>query len=144
MAKSAISVTTNRQALQRLDRQFSVEIPEAIKRNLREAMPKIGAQFVATAQQLVPYASGETHDAITYTIDSAGLAVNMFVDPAKMKPITMEGRSVPGIVRVYWLEFGTRHMTAQPFFFAAWRIHRRSVKARVKRAAKKGAQEALR
>jgi HK97 gp10 family phage protein len=36
-----------------------------------------------------------------------------------------------------WIEFGTRKMPAQPFFFSSWRAGRKKVKGRMRNAAKK-------
>ena len=130
MARSSISVTTDGRALKRLDRKFAVDLPKAIARELRAQMPKIGMDFVAQARLLVPVRSGELRDAISYRVDSGGLAVNLFVDGSKLK--------IP--MNAIWQEFGTQRAPAQSYWFASWRIKKRSYKARIKRAAKKGAK----
>lgn len=137
MAGSSMSASFGKRALAKLGRQLGTDLPEAIKAELRAAMPIIGRQFQAEARLLVPVRTGALRDAIVYQVDSGGLAVNLFVDGRKLANID---RNAGWANRAIWIEFGTVKMPARPYFFAAWRSKKRAFRARLRRAAKKGAR----
>lgn len=103
--------------------------------------------IVRTAKILVPVKSGATRASIRKERVAGG-------DADLTIAVVAGGRTVP---QARWIEFGTAPhinkgrfagtqnpgMAAQPFFYPAYRLKKRAVKARVTRAMKKAIKESI-
>lgn len=131
---------TNRDRLRRRMRS----IPKAVRQALRVQNAKNAAELVETIRGFAPgdgplQASVKNHDVTDSTRISQRIEAG---GPTTTKPVR-EGQSATYDYALAQ-EFGTAKMTANPFFWPAWRLKRRRFKSRMTRAAKKAIAEAIR
>lgn len=137
-------------------------IQGAPRRAARAALEESARQVVSTAKSLAPKKSGALVASIGYTFgdyrpDNAnvrGVGAGRGGDPDLT--VTIHAGSAKAFYASY-IEFGTsphdaggkfkgaKHpgATAQPFFFPAFRAHKKSAKGRVSRAVKKAIKDSL-
>lgn len=128
-----------------------------LQRHLKSAA-EVTAQRVATeARRRVAIRSGATRDAISIEPSGAGYrvlaGVSIYEKPASQRPPAkfsthvsrrtgrlhtqrVTQRNVP-----LWLEFGTKHMVAQPYFFASAKLETDAYRRRVVDAINDAAEE---
>lgn len=115
------------QGIARLKRRLAAMGPKARKR-IREALVK-GAQEINGVQRALAQRSrrsGDLVDGITYRDGEHELQLEVVAEAFYSR----------------YVEFGTVQTGAQPFFFSGYRLSRKRVKDRIRRATKKAAKEA--
>lgn len=121
-------------------------VPSKVKAEVRIALEKSANEIVATAKQLVPVDSGALRDSIGWTWGAAPKG-SMTLGKVQTAPnsdrlaITIYAGSSEAFW-ARWVEHGTVDTPAQPFFFPAYRMHRRRARNRINRAIRKGLKEA--
>lgn len=135
------------EGLGRLERKLTRTIPARVRSKTRAAMEKGAAEIVAMAKAFVPVASGDLRASIGWTWGDA---------PRGSVVLTTSRPSGEGDERITiyagnddafyarFVEFGTQHRTASPFFFPAYRTLKRRVKSRVTREMRKAIRESAR
>lgn len=105
-------------------------IDPTLRKHMAPAQEKSAEEMASFMRRLVAVKEGNIQRSITaYAIlRAAGLIWRV------------EAGSGPGFA-ARWLEFGTPHARAQPFFFVTYRALRRRALGRIRRAWKKGMQE---
>ncbi len=138
------------QGLARLSRKLKA-LPKAANDAIKPIMEKVANDVVATAKSLVPVRTGKLRDSIGWTWGEAP-AGTMVIGKVKDR---MSGNLA---ITIYaggskafwarWVEFGTSSgnfagtgSRAQPFFYPAWRAHRRGAKSKISRAITKSAKK---
>lgn len=138
--------------LDRLRRKMTVTIPAAVERATVAAMEQGADEIVAMAKRLVPVDSGALRDSIGWTWGDAPEGAMAL---GKVKGKGAKGRK---FITIYagtrnkslgpldafyarWVEFGTQHMAAIPFFFPSYRALRRRVRGRITRQMRKAIKE---
>lgn len=105
-------------------------------------MEKSADEIVDMMKRLVPVDKGDLRDSIGWTwgdppdgatvvasaVSSDGIAITIFAGGGDA-------------FHARFVEFGTRNMPAQPFFYVSWRANRKRVLARTKRALRKAVKE---
>ena len=122
-------------------------IPARVETRARAAMEKGADELVAMMKRLVPVDDGDLRDSIGWTWGDApaGSMVLGTVRQSGRGAGNMTVTVFAGDDKAYysrWVEFGTRKMAAQPFFFPAYRAVRKRVRARTARAIKNAAKKA--
>lgn len=119
-------------------------MPEAAKREIRNAMAQQADDIVRLMKQLAPHKSGTLRDSIQWKWGAAPRGSTIIA--------AMRGAGVGGdlTLAIYaggpdayyarWLEFGTVHMDPHPFFFVSWRAKRRSARRKVRAAVRTAAR----
>lgn len=129
-------------------------IKGAPRRTGRKALEDAAAAMVATMKSLAPVRSGKLRDSIKYRMGAGGDADLSVLITAGGPETTVEVRKGSGKPFDYALaaEFGVAAHEAggkfegaehpgaqsQPFFWPAYRAHRRAAKSRITRGLKKG------
>lgn len=115
------------EGLDRLGRRFRA-LPNEAARHIEKALDKSGAEVRDTARALAPVDTGDLKDSIEYIVrplpDDKGAAAYVIVEQ-------FYGRFV---------EFGSQGRPARPYFFPAYRLMKKRVRNRIKRAVKKAAK----
>lgn len=122
------------------------------KLKVRLAMEESADEIVRMAKGLAPVDSGALRDSIGWTWGAA---------PSGSMTLTTLARSGESDLRITiyagtrdkklgdadafyasWVEFGTQHMQAHPFFFPAYRANKKRARSRISRAINKAVKEA--
>ena len=124
-------------------RKKMAALSKLVEQRGREAMEKSADEIVSMMKRLCPVDKGELRDSIGWTwgeIPSGAIAI------AESEPRTdnirltiFAGDEVAYYAR--WIEFGTVKMSAQPFFFPAYRALRRRTKRRIATVTRKALKE---
>ena len=107
--------------LRRLNKRFAA-VSQAVRDAVRPALEKSADQLVAAARHLVP------EDQIRKEAGEHELQVAV-----------KAGDGDAFYAR--WVEFGTSEQEAQPFFFPAYRLNKKPIEARIKRAVTKAIKD---
>lgn len=113
--------------LAKLNRKFDA-IPRAIREAVIPALDKSADQLVAAAKHLAPEESGDLKDSIRKEAGEHDLQRRI-----------LAGDNV-AFYAVH-VEHGTAEAVAQPFFFPAYRLQKKSIQSRIKRAIGKAVKE---
>jgi HK97 gp10 family phage protein len=119
-------------------------IPKSVKRTVEPALASAGRDLSARMQLLAPVDSGELRDSIAVTLP--GQSTPPYSQPG--------GSRVAGELEVlvtvgneevrypHLVEYGTADVAAQPFFWPAFRLSRKRLTSRIKRAIRKAVKDA--
>lgn len=134
---------------EKLMRQMAA-MPSAVRSEIRQALAQGADQITDNMHRLVPTK--------TFTLD-ASIQSNFGNKPTGGGSGVLGGQGssvvgdpdltvwiTAGSEKAYyarWVEFGTAKVRSQPFFFPAYRAHRRSVRARISRALRRGTRRAI-
>lgn len=141
--------------LQRLNRKLTKEIPKRAYDVIRAAMEKNANEIVAEMKRFAPVDMGDLQMSITWCWGNApkGTLVAGHVTSGRgRRSRTFSQGSDTGLrISIYagggdeyyawFVEFGTKNMDAQPFFFPIFRMKRQGAKARITRAVSKAIKE---
>ncbi len=127
-------------------------MPVQAKARIREALEKSADEIVRLAKSLVPVDSGALRDSIGWTwgkVPQGALTLGKVVAGKLGGDLTItiyvgtRDKKLGDLDAFYarWIEFGTQHMKAQPFFYPAYRAQKKSARSRVRRAITKAAKE---
>lgn len=141
---------------EKLARKFAM-LPDAFERVVSAEMGAVADQIVGMMKRLVPVDQGDLRDSIGWT----------FGEPPKGSIVVFKSRPVRGLnmrLSIFagndkafyarWVEFGTQgHLqggqfkgtqhpgtAAHPFFYPAYRFHKKKIKGKVSRALNKEAK----
>lgn len=137
-------------------RRILKNLPPAQRAPIRQALIDGGNQMAGTMRQLAPSGQGKEdrapapylRDSIkSETGDRASVPYRSrrgTKDP-ELTVVISAGNPVQGTTRsdAHLQEFGTSSNPAQPFFFPAFRAHRKEVTAMIRRAVKRAIKDAL-
>jgi HK97 gp10 family phage protein len=119
-----------------------------VREAVAKALEQGATEIVNFAKALVPVRDGDLKDSIGWTW---GDAPKGSITLGKVMRKRSDGDMVitifAGNERAFyarWQEFGTQNMTANPFFYPAYRAVRKRVKGRVTRNMRKAIKEAVR
>lgn len=127
------------EGLAKLNARFDA-IPAKVREAAKAELERSAAEIVATMKRFAPAETGQLRESIGWTWGDA---------PAgSMKIGTVRGKGYGSLsITIYaggkdafygrFQEFGTKKMRAHPFFFPAYRAHKKKVKARLTRAINK-------
>jgi phage protein, HK97 gp10 family len=134
-------------------------LPKVAKDMIRDAMESAANEIVAMMKSLVPVlqepdkrrVSGALRDSIGWTWGQApkgsfavatmkGAGVGGDLSITIYAGSRDKGRGAADAFYARWVEFGTRNMAAQPFFFVSWRANKKGVRRKVRAAVRKSAQ----
>lgn len=128
---------------QKLSRRLSA-IPKRVKQAVQPALRQSGEELVRTMRQLAPVDTGDLHDSIKYTMP--GNSTPPYSQPGgSMTASENEVLVTVGNTDVRYphlVEYGTANAAAQPFFWPAFRLKRKRVTNRIKRAIRKAVKDA--
>jgi HK97 gp10 family phage protein len=129
----------------RLERRLEA-IPKAVRAALKPALAASGNELAALMKQLAPEDEGDLKESIAVTLPGEST-------PAYSQP---GGSRVVGELEVlvtvgnhavrypHLQEYGTAHHEAQPFFWPAFRLLRKKLDSRIKRAVGKAVRDEAR
>lgn len=139
--------------LKSLNRKLTLTIPQRALERTKAAMEKGADEIVALAKSLVPVDTGRLRDSIDWTWGAAPegsviLAQSTAVGDGDLRITIYAGvrgnNNYSQGFYVRFVEFGTRKMAAQPFFYVSWRALKRRTKSRITREMRKGIREGAR
>lgn len=125
-------------------------MPEVAKNHIRAEMEKAAEEIVSMMRNLVPspgngkYATGTLRDSIGWTWGKAprGTSVIATATASMGGDLTITFYAGGGdAFHARFVEFGTKHMNAKPFFYVSWRANRKKARSRIRRAITKAAKE---
>ncbi|MEW9838090.1 HK97-gp10 family putative phage morphogenesis protein [Mesorhizobium marinum] len=134
MAKSA--------QIARLQRRIEA-IPQAVREQVRPALMQSGEELAATMRRLAPVDEGDLRDSITVT--GPGQSTPAYSQPGgsqiagELEVLVTAGNS--DVRYPHLVEYGTAHAAAQPFFWPAFRLGRKKLAGRIKRAVSKAVRD---
>ena len=130
--------------LKSLIRKLTKTIPDRVRKRTRAAMQKGADEMVVLAKQLVPVDKGDLRNSIGWTWGNVSDdALTLASSGSGDERITVFAGSETAFY-VRWQEFGTQHMTPNPFFFPAYRLLRRRIRSRITREMNKAIKEGAR
>lgn len=138
------------QGLKSLERKLTRTIPVKVREATRKAMEQGADEIVVAMKRYVPVDTGRLRDSIGWTWGDApdgSVIIGTSAAIGQGERITIfagvrSNNNYDEGFYVRFVEFGTRNMHAQPFFFPAWRLKKKRVKGRITRAMKKAIREA--
>lgn len=127
-------------------------MPDVAKTKIKAAMEQGADEIVAMMRNLVPVDSGALRDSIGW---SWGKAPQGAMTLGKMAANNLAGELTItiyagtrdkklGDADAYYarfVEFGTKHMAASPYFYVSYRANKKKVRSRIRRAVTKAAKE---
>lgn len=127
------------EGLAKLNARFDA-IPAKVREAAKAELERSAADIVATMKRFAPAETGQLRESIGWTWGDA--------PKGSMKIGTVGGKQYGSLsITIYaggsgafygrFQEFGTKKMRANPFFFPAYRAHKKKVKARLTRAINK-------
>ncbi|WP_312358130.1 HK97-gp10 family putative phage morphogenesis protein [Agrobacterium sp.] len=128
---------------ERLKRRLNA-IPAAVKDAVTPALSKSGAELADTMRRLAPVKTGALRDSITVTLP--GQATPPYSQPGgsavalENQVLVTAGNS--DVRYPHLVEYGTSDTAAQPFFWPAYRLNKKRLTTRIKRAIRKAVKEA--
>lgn len=115
-------------------------IPQAVREAVQPALDKGASELVASMRQIAPNEDGDLQASIRKEDGDHELSVKVAAGGAKTtKPV----RSGADTSYDYALgqEYGTKKMPANPFFWPAFRLNRKRLANRIKRAIGKAVKD---
>jgi HK97 gp10 family phage protein len=136
------------QGKERLARIFR-EMPPAARAELRKSLALSAKQLVRAQKALVPVDTGKLRGSIDWTADPALVPKYAAFSGGGKRAQAGDIAAVvfaggPGVRYAHLVEFGTVNAEAQPFFYPAWRLRKKQIAARARRAARTAARNVRR
>ena len=129
--------------LDRLKRRLDA-IPEKVREAVKPALAKSGDELATLMKQLAPVDSGDLRRSIEVTLP--GQRTPPYSSPGGSRVAgALEALVTVGNTDVRYphlVEYGTAHASAQPFFWPAFRLSKKRIENRIKRAIRKAVKEA--
>ena len=104
-----------------------LKIPDAVREEANWAHYKNGQVLTDQQRQWVPKDSGHLRDKHRYEVDKEEISLRVWV----------------AVFYASFQEFGTSEMTANPWFYPAYRVLKRRLKGRLTRGWRKGIKKAI-
>jgi hypothetical protein len=136
----------------RLERKLKVSIPKAVRAEVRKALAKQATRIVAAMKVLAPEWLRDSIDWTFGNPPSGAVVLADFGGAESDMGVTIYTTDW----RARWFEFGTAErvqrstgrrvgrITAQPFFYPAFRLFRQPARSAIARAVRKGIKEGAR
>ncbi|MBP0439587.1 HK97-gp10 family putative phage morphogenesis protein [Tianweitania sediminis] len=124
----------------KLNRKLA-RLPGVARNEMRQALAQSAREITNLMEALVPQDTGALAGSIGWTWGEApkgSLAIG-FVKSGEMTITIYCGDADAYYAR--WVEFGTRKLSAQPFFYPAYRALRKRSASRIKRSARRAAKK---
>jgi len=131
------------EGLDRLKRKLTKSIPERVRKNTEEALQRAARAMTDTMEGFAPEDTGRLKGSIGWTMGDAPNG-SLASKPSRRSPGDIVATVYAGDRDAYYarfVEFGTQNMSARPFFYPAYRLHKKRVKGSISRAIKKGLKE---
>lgn len=133
------------QNLERFKRKLAA-MPVAAKEEIRAAIALSADEIVDLMKRLVSVDKGDLRDSIAWTWGDAPKGTTVVATTSR------GAATAAGLVatiyagggdafHAFWVELGTQHMSAQPFFFPAFRVGKKRAQSRIARATTKAAKK---
>lgn len=165
-AKAVLLVadTTIAKGLQNLNRKLTKALPQKVYDQVRVALAAQADRIVAQMKRFAPVDSGDLQMSIswcwgnapkgTMTLGHVGIGKGGRggISNSRTRKAFAQSKDTTGLrISIYagggdefyawFVEFGTQHMAAEPFFFPVFRANRRSAKSAISRAISKGVKD---
>lgn len=129
---------------ERLQRRLAA-IPERVKEAVQPALLRSGEELAALMEQFAPQDTGALKESIVVT--PAGQRTPPYSQPGGENVVPENSVMVTAgdhTVRYpHLVEFGTEEAAAQPFFWPAFRLARKRITSRIKRAVSKAVRQGM-
>lgn len=129
--------------LARLEKKLA-RMPARAKAEIRAAMEAAAEVMVATMKSLVKEETGALRDSIGWTWGRAPKGAGIVAQAKSRMAADLTLTIYAGNAEAFYArfqEFGTANTPAQPFFFVAYRAHRKTAKRRIRAATRKAARK---
>ena len=134
------------QGVAQFTKRLTKDIPARVQAAARDAMERGAEEIVAMMRRLVPVDQGDLRDSIGWTWGEAPAGsmiigtvgnrsyktMRITIFAGNEKTIVTNARGIE-FQNARLQEFGTKEMTANPFFFVAWRTLKKRVRNRISR-----------
>lgn len=133
------------QGLDRFKRKLR-RLPVVAREEMRKAIAQSADEIVALMRRLAPVDKGDLRDSIGWTWGappkgSSVLATTRRTAVGKAGLVATIYAGGGDAFHARFVEFGTQHMPAQPFFYPAWRFGKKRARSRITRATNKAAKK---
>lgn len=121
-------------------------IPREARTEIYHAMADQADEIVEMMQRLVPVEFGDLRRSITWHWGPRGRKRPGTTELGELRAAQREDLTITIVAAdneaFYgrFIEFGTRHMAARPFFFVSWRANRRPARNRIRAAVRRAAR----
>ncbi|MDO1560419.1 HK97 gp10 family phage protein [Brevundimonas sp. 2R-24] len=131
------------EGVERLKRRFE-NMPKAVQRETRQAVEGEANRVADRMRAVVPVEDGDLKESITVTTE--GRKTPSYSHPSGSHIVPEGAAEITagnGKVRyAHMVEYGTKKMQAEPFFWPTVRVERPKVRRNINKAIRKGLQEA--
>lgn len=128
--------------LRRLEKRLAA-VPRSVKEAVQPVLDQSGEELASTMRQLAPEDTGALKDSIAVT--PAGQSTPAYSQPggSTLVPENAVLVTVGNVDTRYphLVEYGTTSADAQPFFWPAFRLLKKRLEGRIKRAIRKAVKE---
>jgi len=121
-------VSSNKATLAAIRRDLLKRIPAQVEKEISKALDKSAREFASTAKTLAPKESGDLADSIRVEAGADVLARNVVAGDDSAPQAT-------------FIEFGTEHADAEPFFWPVFRLLEKRRTGQINRAVKKALKD---
>lgn len=149
--------TTIAKGLQNLNRKLTKALPQKVYDQVRVVLAAQADKIVAQMKRFAPVDTGDLQISIswcwgnaptgTMTLGHVGTGRGRGGRTAKKQSVDTTGLRISIYAGggdefyAWFVEFGTQHMAAEPFFFPVFRANKRSAKSAITRAISKGVKD---
>lgn len=127
-------------------------MPDIAKARIRAAMEQGANEIVAMMRNLVPVDSGALRDSIGWTwgkVPQGAMTIGKMAASNLAGELTItiyagtRDKKLGDTDAYYarFVEFGTKNMTASPYFYVSYRANKKKVRSRIRRATTAAAKE---
>jgi HK97 gp10 family phage protein len=112
-------------------------IPQQVRDGIKPAMEKSAQEIVDAMKTLVPVKTGHLRDSIGWTWGDPPKGSVVLGKSSALEGLTITiyaGEGEHDVFYARFVEFGTAHAHAHPFFFPAYRLYKKRAANRIKRA----------
>jgi HK97 gp10 family phage protein len=112
-------------------------IPQQVRDGIKPAMEKSATEIVGAMKVLAPVDTGHLRDSIGWTWGSPPSGSVVLAKSKGLDGLTITIYAGEGQFDVFYarfVEFGTAHAHAHPYFFPAYRLYKKRAANRIKRA----------
>lgn len=131
-------------------------IPKSIKNEIKKSLETNAEKIVNSMKSYVPVDTGSLKNSIGWTWGrppkgamilgrassqlGGELTITIYAGNAKTMVAGKDGKFEHQLARL--IEFGTKEMSAQPFFYPVWRINKKAIKRDINKSIRKAVKNA--
>lgn len=119
-------------------------LPDVAREEIRKGIALSADEIVELMRRIVPVDRGDLRDSIGWTWGATPKGRSVIATSVKAGDAGMVATIYAGggdAFHARFVEFGTREMSARPFFYPSWRLSRKRARSRIARATTRAAKK---